>query len=158
MQLLCDEMLKGLSRWLRAAGHDTEIATDGESDRALIVRAKASGRLLLTRDRKLLEHRAAQQSVCLLDCNTLDDCAQAMSATIGIDWLYKPFSLCLICNTPLLPLKSDSKPSVPDDVKYGPLLHCPQCGRVYWEGGHVKRMRKKLQQWAQKADSNNTSG
>ena len=42
MKLLCDEMLKGLARWLRAAGHDTELAEDGTSDRALINHARDS--------------------------------------------------------------------------------------------------------------------
>ena len=150
MQLLCDEMLKGLARWLRAAGYDTEIPADGESDRALLAHAKASGRLLITRDRKLLEHRGAQQSVCLLDCVDLDSCAQALSEKTAIDWLYKPLSRCLICNTPLVAFDVDATTPVPDDVKDGPLLRCPSCERIYWEGGHAKRMLKKLQRWARK--------
>ena len=40
MRLLCDEMLRGLGRWLRAAGHDVVIAS-GEPDRALLDRAAA---------------------------------------------------------------------------------------------------------------------
>ena len=147
MKLLCDEMLKGLARWLRAAGHDTELAYDGEPDRELIARARDTQRLLLTRDRKLLEHRNAKEIVCLLACNALDDCASELHTRIGINWLYKPFTRCLQCNTPLDPYELNGKELVPEDVKDGPLFQCPVCERIFWEGGHVKRMRKKLYAW-----------
>lgn len=147
MKLLCDEMLKGLARWLRAAGYDTELANDGEPDRELISRARHSNRLLITRDRKLLEHRDAKKHVCLLECNGVDSCARELTERIGIDWVYKPFSRCLVCNTPLEPYDSEASPPVPDDVKNGPLFSCARCGRIYWEGGHVKRMREKLKRW-----------
>ena len=55
--LLCDRMLIRLGRWLRAAGYDTEIAADAIADRLLLDHAIREGRLLLTRDRKLAEHR-----------------------------------------------------------------------------------------------------
>lgn len=148
MKLLCDEMLKGLARWLRAAGHDTELAHDGEHDRALIARARDSQRLLITRDRKLMEHRGADKSVCLLECNGLDSCARALTEQTAIDWLYKPFSRCLVCNSTLQALPPETKNTVPDDVKDRPLLYCPRCQQVYWQGGHVQRMRAKLQNWA----------
>lgn len=157
MKLLCDEMLKGLARWLRAAGHDTELAAAGESDRALLARARRDGRLLLTRDRKLLEHRGAHDDVRLLDCNGLDDCARALTAQTGIDWLYRPFSRCLICNTALQALAGAADSALPDDVKHGPLYRCPTCARVYWEGGHVRRMQARLTQWSRAGAGDTTA-
>lgn len=151
MKLLCDEMLKGLARWLRAAGHDTELAHDGEPDRELITRALTSNRLLITRDRKLMEHRNADQAVCLLECNSLDSCARVLTDKTNIDWLHKPFTRCLICNTALLTVESNPNTTIPDDVRDSPLLRCPECERIYWEGGHVKRMRKKLISWNKQA-------
>ena len=147
MKLLCDEMLKGLARWLRAAGHDTELAEDGTSDRALINHARDSGRLLLTRDRKLLEHRNAAQHVLLLDCNGIDSCAGELSKKLRIDWLHQPFTRCLLCNTELHNITAGEALQLPEDVKNGPLLRCPTCQRIYWEGGHVKRMQRKLRAW-----------
>ncbi len=147
-RLLCDEMLKGLCRWLRAAGYDAEQADDGERDRDLLARARASGRMLITRDRKLMEHRGAGETVCLLECNGLDPCARELTRKLGIDWQYRPFSRCLICNRPLEPLAPGAAASVPEDVRDRPLFRCPRCGRIYWEGGHVRRMRRKLRQWA----------
>lgn len=140
-------MLKGLARWLRAAGYDTEIARDGETDRKLIEQARSSGRLLLTRDSKLLEFRNAAENVCLLQCVDTDDCAKTLKSSTSINWLYKPFSRCLLCNSELISIKNDESISVPDDVKGRPVLQCTQCKRIYWSGSHVKRMQSKLEHW-----------
>ena len=148
MKFLCDEMLKGLARWLRAAGYDTEIAIDGEADRQLIQQARTSGRLLITRDKKLMEFRNSSDTVCLLHCTGIDHCAKTLKKKVPIDWLHRPFSRCLLCNTHLLRVEDTSKVLVPDDVKNGPLFQCAQCRRVYWNGGHVQRMRAKLEYWA----------
>lgn len=148
MKFLCDEMLKGLARWLRAAGYDTEIASDGEPDRKLIDRARTSGRLLLTRDKKLLEFRNAADTVYLLQCNGIDNCARSLNTTLSVNWLYRPFSRCLVCNTPLVKIENSPSISVPDDVHGSPIYQCVNCNRIYWVGGHVKRMRKRLESWA----------
>ncbi len=50
-KFLCDEMLWGLGRWLRAAGYAT--AARGLADGELLRRAGAEGRVLLTLDRAL---------------------------------------------------------------------------------------------------------
>ena len=149
MKFLCDEMLKGLARWLRAAGYDTETAKDGETDRELIRQARASGRLLITRDNKLMEFRNANDTVCLLHCTGIENCAKALKEKIPVDWLNRPFSRCLLCNTPLTRVNDITKVSVPDDVSDAPLFQCPDCKRIYWSGGHVQRMRAKLESWAQ---------
>lgn len=153
MKLLCDEMLKGLARWLRAAGYDTELAEDGEADRSLLARARQSGRLLITRDRKLLEFRHASDSVRLIQCTGIDHCARTLSRQLAIDWLYRPFSRCLLCNTPLLSVRPEQtalRDRAPQDVRHGPLFCCPQCQRIYWSGSHVRRMQARLNTWAQR--------
>ena len=53
LRFLCDEMLHGLGRWLRAAGYDTVIADGGLSDRAVAARCTDEHRVLLTKDRHL---------------------------------------------------------------------------------------------------------
>ena len=52
-------MLQRLGRWLRAAGYDTLIARNAESDYELLRQALDEGRLLITRDRELAKHRRA---------------------------------------------------------------------------------------------------
>ena len=57
MRFLCDAMLGGLAKWLRAAGHDAYYAREGTdvSDRRLVERAMEEERVLLTADGGFLE-------------------------------------------------------------------------------------------------------
>jgi len=145
-KLLCDEMLMRLGRWLRAAGYDTEQAINGENDRELFQRAHREDRRLLTRDHKLLEYRHADGAVILLRGNDLDEQVRELGQRLPIDWLYRPLSRCLVCNTQL----NSGAPhdaSIPDDIDRETLQHCLGCGRVYWEGSHSRRMRHRLEAW-----------
>jgi len=146
MKFLCDEMLHGLARWLRAAGLDTAMAPPRRSDRSLLQQACVEGRLLLTRDRKLLEFREAPGQVLLLQGQGLEAWADELGAALPLDWQHAPFSRCLLCNVSLRPADAATSPSIPPSVRAAglPLRACPACGRRYWEGGHVRRMRARL--------------
>jgi uncharacterized protein with PIN domain len=153
LHFLCDEMLKGLARWLRAAGYDTEVCAAGVPDRLLLHRAIHDKRLLLTRDYKLLEFRFAENPVIWLDCNNTESCITALSKKIPVNWLLNPFSRCLRCNTPLITASADKIRRVPEASQKlaHPLLYCPACDKVYWEGSHVERMRARLNSWARQS-------
>jgi uncharacterized protein with PIN domain len=143
MKLLCDEMLKGLARWLRTSGYDVAMEPDGRPDRHLVERALAEKRLLLTRDRHLLQLRDAGRVVVFLEGNELESCAREVTHKLDIDWLLDPFTRCTLCNTPLIAAEREG--NVPSDVE-GAFL-CPHCNKYYWEGGHVDRMRRRLESW-----------
>ncbi len=144
-RLLCDEMLGRLARWLRAAGHDVAVAEPGSSDAALVEVAGAEDRLLLTRDRRILERRAAAGRVLVLEHGTLAAQAGELRRRLGLDWTAAPFTRCLVDNA-LLGEAAGSAP--PYRHVAPPLRRCPQCGRLYWPGGHVRRMRARLDQWS----------
>ena len=146
---LCDHMLIRLGRWLRAAGYDTAIVEAGVSDRELIHRALSEGRLLISRDRKLLEFRHAATTVIVLGANSMAACAEELTARLGIDWLLRPFTRCLVCNTPLVEASPEFLARVPEPSRASPetVFQCVPCGKVYWQGGHVRRMRRKLGRW-----------
>ena len=59
MRFLCDAMLGGLAKWLRAAGYDAYYAREGTdvSDRSLTAKALAERRVLLTSDGGFLERK-----------------------------------------------------------------------------------------------------
>ena len=144
-------MLQRLGSWLRAAGYDTVIEIDSRDDYELLKQAIAEDRLLITRDRKLMEYRRAKGHVILLECDSIDECIADLSRQLDIDWLYHPFYRCLVCNTPLQDATEEQLTDVPDDVKQSldVAFYCPSCKKVYWEGGHVHRMRDRLTQWQQ---------
>ena len=143
VRLLCDEMLKGLARWLRTAGYDVEMEPDGTADRLLIERALEEERLLLTRDRTLLEIRHAMRVVVLLEGNDLEGLAREVTQKLGIDWLLNPFSRCSLCNTLLI--ETERPADFPPDIEQA--FICPACDKYYWQGGHVERMRHRLERW-----------
>lgn len=149
MRLLCDEMLKGIGRWLRAAGYDVAIAEDGAHDDDLVARAGAERRLLLTCDRRLAARAGAGPAIAVLATESLDEAARELSARFGIDWLHAPFTRCLIDNTSLVPVATEDIPGLPPTARQGagPIMRCPRCRRVFWPGSHVRRMRARLAQW-----------
>ncbi|HJU18458.1 MAG TPA: DUF5615 family PIN-like protein [Stellaceae bacterium] len=101
MRFLCDEMLQGLGRWLRAAGYDTAIAADGLADRDLLRRARGEDRIVLTRDRSLAGAAERGARIVLVGGDGLDASARALRRALGVDWQYAPFTRCLVDNTPL---------------------------------------------------------
>ncbi len=155
MKFLVDEMLQRLGNWLRAAGYDTVIARDGRADYELLKQAIAEDRLLITRDRELTRHRRAPGTVILLDCENLDDCIRELGEKLHIDWLHRPFARCLVCNTPLEPASEEARRLIPPRAREqaDQAFYCPVCHKVYWEGGHVERMRKRLEGWQGERDS-----
>lgn len=148
MKFLCDEMLKGLARWLRAAGYDTHIGPDGTPDSELIEQARQQKRIFLTRDRRLATQQPAGDTLVLLECNAEKACLEELRHRLGVDWLYRPFSRCLKCNTPLLEADPARWREVPEQSRAlaTRLLYCPSCDQLFWDGGHVARMRKQLEQ------------
>jgi len=152
-RFLCDEMLKGLGKWLRAAGYDTLVAAPGANDRDLLASAIEENRILLTRDRSFPERKGSAGVVFLLDESGLENWVRELNRRLSreqaIDWLHAPFTRCLVCNGELAAGPGPYAGQMPDYVSTGnvPSFHCPDCARAYWRGGHVQRMRRRLAQW-----------
>jgi hypothetical protein len=125
LRLLCDEMLKGIGRWLRAAGYDVAIAEDGAHDDDLLAHARAESRLLLTCDRRLAARAGADPAIAVLATESLDEAARELSARFGIDWLHAPFTRCLVDNARLTPAAQEEVPGLPVTVRQGPARACP---------------------------------
>jgi len=95
MKLLCDEMLMRLGRWLRAAGYDTAITHSGSADREIVAQAVREGRLLITCDRRMSEHKRTVNRLILLETQGLHAQAREVAGRLEINWTYRPFSRCL---------------------------------------------------------------
>jgi len=149
VRLLCDDMLTGLARWLRAAGHDTAVPEPAQPDGEIMVRCRAEGRVLVTRDRRLAQAAADQVETVLLTSEDLDDQALALVRALGLDWTSAPFTRCLVDNSLLEPADAVDLARIPAQSRAmpGPFRRCPSCRRVFWPGSHVKRMTARLQHW-----------
>lgn len=144
-------MLVQLGKWLRAAGYDTLIADGRANDRRLLEWSIDEQRRLVTRDHKLLEFKHAQDHVLLLQGNALYAWIDVINEKIGLNWLFRPFSRCLVCNTDLVAAPPGSEERVPNKIREQalPLSYCTHCDKLYWEGSHVQQMRHQLQIWEQ---------
>lgn len=147
LRFLCDEMLRGVGDWLRIAGYDTVTPQEGLADNAVLDTAIEDNRWLITRDRGLYGLSQAAQYVILLESHDLQGNLYELTRRLGIDWLHRPFSRCKSCNTTLLnKVAPADRHRVPSDILRAKtdLRYCPRCDQFFWEGSHVRRMRRQL--------------
>jgi len=145
-KLFADAMLGALARWLRLL--DLDVAYDPSlDDPELVERAVAEDRVILTRDRRLTERRRARNHL-LIRSEVVDQQVRQVLDELGVrpdpDRLLRR---CPLCNAPLQRLPADeARARVPPWVArtQTDFRDCPDCGRVYWRGTHVDRMRERL--------------
>jgi len=149
-RFLCDVHLGTLARRLRLLGWDTVQPADG-NDHTLVERAKAEGRILLTRDRQLLMHREVTRGILI---RSTDPDAQVLQVLDRLDLRPEctPFSRCLACNgtlealTPGAPEFEAVRDRIPAGVREWrrEFRVCTGCGQVYWKGTHYERLAEKV--------------
>ena len=141
-----DAMLGRLARWLRILGFDTSWEAH-VADETLVQEAIATGRTVLTRDRRLPEEWTVAPIVVLRAEDLRGQLAE-LGARLDLAPHARPFTRCNRCNEPLL---RASVPGVAGRVPasvaatHTEFLRCPRCERVYWSGSHVARMRALLE-------------
>lgn len=144
-RFVADAHLGGLARLLRMAGFDTlydNHIDDGELERI----AARQDRIALTRDRELLKRRGVLRG-CYVRAIAPAQQLREVAARYGLKDAMRPFSLCLGCNVPLQArARADVLDRLPPAVRAGhdAFLGCAQCGGVFWQGSHWKRMRALL--------------
>lgn len=145
IRFVADAHLGGLARLLRMAGFDTSYRNDFQ-DRELVDLAVRETRIVLTRDRDLLKHRAVTHGCYLHALEPLQQFAEII-ARLGLKGAIRPFAICLICNSPLHAIaRHEVIERLPPSVRarHERFTHCDVCGRVYWEGSHWQHMRRLL--------------
>ena len=148
MTFLADCMLGKLARWLRILGYDTVYDNFAADDDLLRV-AGQEGRVLLTRDRPLVERAAAMDDVtCIhIDALDIDDQVAQMVADASIDLDRPTFTRCLECNVGIDSVSRDEVEAVvpPYVLQTRDTFYwCPSCERVYWSGSHTSRMNARI--------------
>ena len=144
LRLLADGMLGRLARWLRLLGYD--VAYDNSAaDAELAHRARAEGRVLLTRDRELTRRRGLR--ALLIQAEALEEQVQEVRTALGPP-PHPALSRCAVCNTALESVPpGEIADRVPPYVLRAQteFQRCPGCERVYWPGTHLKKMRERLE-------------
>lgn len=142
-----DAMLGGLARWLRILGYDA-LYDPGMEDGALVRRAAEEGRWLLTRDARLPREWTVEGCV-LVDADEPLDQLREVVERLGLrPSEERAFTRCTRCNAVLEAVAPEKvRGDVPERVhaRHEAFRRCPECGRVYWEGSHVRRMRNRIE-------------
>jgi uncharacterized protein len=142
-RFVLDNHLGRLAAYLRMLGFDCLYRND-YADEELAEVAACEGRILLTRDRRLLMRKVVQYGYCL---RSLDPQEQLVEVVRRFQLAGRtvPFRRCLRCNGPLEPV---SKEAVFDRLEpktklyYNEFAICRACDQVYWKGSHYERMRE----------------
>jgi len=143
-RFLADAMLGRLARWLRILGYDAEYFL-GEDDH-LLRQARGEGRILLTRDTRLLQRQSLPPHLFIESDHVMEQLRQVVAA-LGLDPAAPPAHRCSCCNAVLEPRDRDQVEGlVPEFVlsHHEAFQACPRCQRIYWAGTHRRRMEEAI--------------
>ena len=149
-RFIADVNVGRLAKWLRALGYDTLFFKEMDDD-DLVRIGLAEGRVLLTRDSRLMERRVAALGplkAILIRSEEVQLQLKQVVESLGLDCRGRPFSLCLECNQGLEPVpRSEVRTQVPPYVfeTQASFHRCPSCRKVYWQGTHWQRMSEDLE-------------
>lgn len=142
IRFIADAHLGGLARLLRMAGFDTLYRNDYR-DAEIAQIAGREARIVLSRDRDLLKHRAISHG-CYLHAIEPAQQFRELVRRLDLTPRMRPFTLCLSCNEPLHAIDRDAvlerlPPAI--RTKHTRFTTCGICHRVFWKGSHWLRMR-----------------
>jgi uncharacterized protein with PIN domain len=140
MIFIADAMLGSLAKRLRLLGFDV-LYDPALADNEILRLALEQGRVILTRDTGLASRPLARNHI-LIKSDHVEEQIQQVINTFSLP-AAGPLTRCSVCNQPLAPLDRDAaRDRVPEHVQrtMTTFFECKGCGRVYWEGSHVKNM------------------
>jgi len=145
-RFVADSMLGRLAKWLRAFGFGV-LYEPFADDHELIAWARERGAIVLTRDTRF--PRPPDVRIIFITHDRVGEQLRqvAREAPLDLDQA-RLLSRCTVCNQELLAATRDEVwQQVPPFVylTQESYARCPGCGRVYWEGTHVARMRRQLE-------------
>jgi uncharacterized protein len=155
---LADAMLGNIARKLRILGFDTVYTAQAHDDEILKIGIEQD-RVILTADKELFKRivKVGARGVLVSgSASELEELVHILSengiTSIGMNGIG---SRCSVCNGRLEERTSDQVRNddynndndndliVPDKVIacHNQFFQCIACGKIYWEGGHLKRIR-----------------
>ena len=144
-RFLADAMLGSVARKLRIFGFDTLYMVHARDDDVLKTGMEQC-RVILTADRELFKRivKAGAQGVLVNGGSDLDDIVHVL-AKCGIASVSFDSSRCTACNGPLSSRAPEQvRDGLPGRIaeSHSRFFQCADCRKVYWEGGHFRRIRE----------------
>ncbi len=154
LKFIVDSNVGKLAKWLRMMGYDA-VFFSGSNDSHMVSAALAEGRVILTRDTRIVKRRvvtSGQLRVILIASDRPEQQERQVIEVLKLNCQFRPFTICLECNQPL---EERSREQVADRVPpyvfktQSQFVECPACHRIYWRGTHWQAMTRKLERlWA----------
>jgi len=143
-RFITDSSLALLARRLRILGYDVQVLAGARLEEVL-ESARREGRVVLTMSARH-PRQFADVAVRRVERERPAESVREIADSAGPAGA--PFSRCPACNTALqrrLPM--EARGEVPGAVlrRAQALTFCPSCGKWYWEGSHVARLREWLE-------------
>ncbi len=145
-RFVADVMLGRLAKWLRIAGFDV-LYSNRYTDDELVELSQKDGRILLSRDTRLLIRKSVNRFIFLESEKIGDQVKQILMATrsAGLPAL---LGRCVRCNEVLAEIaREEVREKVPPYV-YETQFHfksCPRCRNVFWAGTHRQSVVRTLE-------------
>ncbi len=143
-RFITDSSLAFLARRLRILGYDVVVIPGARLEELLEAAAREARTALTTSTR----HPRRFAGVAVRVVPREDPALTLRTIASAFEPSGPPFSRCAECNTALQRRHPfEARGEVPGPVLRGAhaLTFCPGCGRWYWEGSHVARLREWLE-------------
>lgn len=145
-----DVMLGSLAQYLLLAGLDCTYH-DQIDDAELIEHATEENRVLLTRDRALVDAAPPSLDSLLFTDQDVVRQMRELNERYELDVTEETlFTRCTYCNRTLEQISpAEARPNVPPQTwawkdRY---FQCPECSQVYWKGSHYREVKERLRSW-----------
>lgn len=145
LRCVLDVNLGKLARWLRLLGFDTLYRNDYQ-DAEVVDLAHREGRVALTRDRRLLKHRAVVHGYWVRAVDPNEQIVEVVHR-FRLAERIRPFHRCLKCNGLIRPVaKAEIVDRLPPltRIHYDEFFRCLECDKLYWQGPHYARLLGEL--------------
>ena len=146
---MVDNNIGKLVKWMRMMGYDT-VFFSGSDDSGMVAIARVEVRVILTRDTQIMKRRlitSGRLRAILIVSDEPERQQKQARDTLNLELKFRPFSLCLECNQPLVERSGEQvKERVPAYIFkiQDKCMECPACHRLYWRGTHWQAMNKTL--------------
>jgi uncharacterized protein with PIN domain len=147
---VADVMLGRLAKWIRIAGFDV-LYSNRFSDDELVALSRQQGRILLSRDTRLLVRKAVRNFI-FLESESIQSQLRQVFEVARIAGLPEVLTRCLSCNDVLVEITRERvRERVPPFVfaTQPSFKSCPRCEKVYWAGTHRQSVLRTLEKLLQ---------
>ena len=146
-RFVLDVHLGRLARWLRMLGFDSVYDTGYDSVQ-IIEHAVDERRIILTRNRELLKNTRVTHGYWVRTTNPRAQIEEVVRK-LDLRSQFAPFTRCMECNGEIIErTAAEVADQVPPKARERAesFYQCSECRRVYWEGTHVERMRRLIEE------------